>query len=460
MAMTPSTPPPQPRSEIWWSNGIFFVLLHVAAAIGVYYYPIYSVPRATLVLSLVLTQAAMMAITVGYHRLYSHRAFRAAYSVRVLLALLGASAMQGSIKVSHSRLIGYGLSQANFLDSGVTSTSIRSVRHRLHHRFTDDPIHDPYAASRGFLWSHMGWIFFKSRYERMELIDKDDLDRDPVVQFQHQYFIPLAVVLGLVAPPFIGLLWGDFHGCFVWAALVARLLIWHSTFFVNSLAHWDGLQPYTDENTSKSNLVGLNFLIAPRRTPFNVQHTLFFPTVAVRLSYGLLPQHHAFPHDYRSGPDPFDWDPSKWAILLLRLTGLASGLKQARPSDISEAQDYMLHKVSAEEYVDSSKGEKSTDDWEGDRWTFAEVKSHVEAARLSGRCILIIDGYVIDATSYLGEHPGGSSLLRAYSTNTITDLGEVEKRAAWAFNGGMNNHSRAAKKRLQELRVAQIAPTL
>lgn len=75
-------------------------------------------------------------------------------------------------------------------------------------RYTDDPVHDPYviflltlrmcsliirvpfsySATRGLWWSHMGWIFWKPNYERMELVDREDLDNDPVVRFQHKYY--------------------------------------------------------------------------------------------------------------------------------------------------------------------------------------------------------------------------------------------------------------------------------
>jgi stearoyl-CoA desaturase (delta-9 desaturase) len=73
-------------------------------------------------------------------------------------------------------------------------------------RYTDDPVHDPYAATRGLWWckqpltfhcglyltvfskAHMGWIFFKPNYERMELVDRQDLDHDPIVRFQHKYY--------------------------------------------------------------------------------------------------------------------------------------------------------------------------------------------------------------------------------------------------------------------------------
>lgn len=85
--------------------------------------------------------------------------------------------------------------------------------------------------------------------------------------------VPIALFLGFILPTILGSLWNDPWGSFIWAGLLARLFIWHSTFLVNSfvfrqsktislpddtvfrLAHWDGLQPYSDENTSRGNLL-------------------------------------------------------------------------------------------------------------------------------------------------------------------------------------------------------------
>lgn len=167
------------------------------------------------------------------------------------------------------------------------------LRHRLHHRyvstfllhplsdnladsdrFTDSPDHDPYPASKGLWWSHCGWIFLKPKYTRMGLINRSDLDNDPgqlsvphalllsyrklmtiVVRFQHRYYVPIALFSGLILPTLIGWTWGDMLGGLVWGGAVARLLIWHSTFCINSFAHWAGLRPYTEEVSARGNYV-------------------------------------------------------------------------------------------------------------------------------------------------------------------------------------------------------------
>ncbi|KAH8110614.1 hypothetical protein DFH11DRAFT_1801746 [Phellopilus nigrolimitatus] len=396
-----------PRGDIWWSNAIFFVGVHIAAGVGMSCRPLWDVPRATMLLAIAVFQAACFGITVGYHRLYSHRAFRATFSLRFVLAALGSMAFQALY---------------------------RCLRHRLHHRFTDDPIHDPYAATRGLIFSHMGWIFYKPKYERMEQINRDDLENDPVVRFQHKYYVPLALFLGIAMPTLLGLLWNDPSGAFVWGGLVSRLAIWHCTFLVNSLAHWEGLQLYSDENTSRGNFV-----------------------MAVLTSGEGNHNFHAFPQDFRAGPSPLDWDPSKWIILLLHRFGLATGLRRAREEDIKMREQL--------EDEGSNTSMVSTESrWMGETWDEKELLNYARAR--PGRCVLLLDSFAVDVTEYVGEHPGGASVLRKYAVRgPRASSGEEDKSgarqislqdASSAFHGGMNNHSRAARRRLCELRVARL----
>ncbi|KAL4267930.1 Copper homeostasis protein cutC [Pleurotus pulmonarius] len=288
------------------------------------------------------------------------------------------------------------------------------LRHRLHHRFTDDPVQDPYAATRGLFYSHMGWIFFKPNYGKLEFVDRNDLDSDPVVRLQHKYYVPLALSLGLLLPTAIGSLWRDSLGAFVWAGLVSRLAIWHCTFLVNSLAHWEGLQPYSDEDTSRGNLL-LAVLTSGEGN-----------------------------HNFHVRPSVLDWDPSKWVIILLHQLGLVRGLRRARKDDLIEALQYMQHKHEPEFSQDE-------EEWDGETWTLDEVREY--AAKHEKRCTLVVNGFAVDVTPYLGEHPGGASLLRKYAATN--DSNQVHD-ASWAFSGGLNNHSRAARKRLTSLAFAKL----
>ncbi|KAG2155535.1 hypothetical protein DEU56DRAFT_312904 [Suillus clintonianus] len=398
-----SSQQPAPAVKIWWSNATFFVFTHIAAVICVYLRPPTTVPLETLFMAFILWQLADFGITIGYHRLWSHRTFRANLYVRVILAALGSSAFQGSIKWW-------------------------CLRHRLHHRFTDDPQHDPYSATRGLFYSHMGWIFFKPVYERVKLVDREDLDRDPVVRFQHKHYVSLAIFSGYIVPVALGYLWRDPVGAFIYSGLVTRLLVWHCTFLVNSLAHWDGLQPYSDEDTSRGNIV-LAIL-----TGGEGNHNF-----------------HAFPHDYRSGPSRLDWDPSKWIIAALHFLGLVKSVRRARPEDIHEARFYMHQKTRCG-ITDSDSHNK----WSEVEWNCEQAKAYITGR--PGTCLLVIDGFFVDVSNYLGEHPGGTKLFRDYSRISMDDNGKERWRdSSWAFGGGLNNHGRAAKRKMRELRVARIS---
>ncbi|KAF8753836.1 Acyl-CoA desaturase [Rhizoctonia solani] len=408
------------RAPIWWSNAIFFVSMHIVAVLGVYYYPVWVAPRKTIALCILSWQLASFGITIGYHRLWSHKSFTARRPLRAVLAVMGALGFQGSIKWW-------------------------CLRHRLHHRFTDDPIHDPYAATRGLWYAHVGWIFRKPVYERMSLVNKDDLEADPVVQIQHRFYIPIAAFFGLVTPTLIAKLWGDALGGYLYGGVVARIMIWHCTFMINSLAHWDGLQPYTNEVTARGNL-------------------------------------HAFPHDFRNGPCPQDWDPSKWIIWALhQFTPLVTRVRRAREEDVSRARRWMSYAhslgkdhlphgweaLSDEDFFDAvaevENENEATDQpqkEEYEAWDLSRLESHVLNER---RTVVLIDGWVVDVTKYMSEHPGGAALLGQYSfksrpgTPLLADVKkDLPQDASWAFNGGMNNHTRTARARMRSMRIARL----
>lgn len=289
-------PPP-----IWWSNAIFFLFVHAFAVFGVIFVaPVHKVSIINLLLCWTYCQLGTFGITIGYHRLWSHRAFVAIEPFRWFLVFAASFGFQGSVRWW-------------------------VLRHRLHHRFTDTE-DDPYSAKKGLLFSHMGWIFRKPKYEKLKLVDRSDLDRDRVVNFQHKYYIPISVVIGFALPHFLsayifkcnthstwdGLIWGGF---------VSRLVIWHLTFFINSLAHYVGDQLFDLDITARS-----NFWLA------------IFTCGEANHNY-----HHVFPRDYRNGPATLDWDPTKWIIYLLyTYTPLVTKVYFTPPEEIELARKRVL----------------------------------------------------------------------------------------------------------------------
>ncbi len=139
-------------------------------------------------------------LKIGYHRLWSHRAYNASFPLQLFLLAGGTSAVQGSC---------YWWARA----------------HRSHHRHTDTDL-DPYNSSRGFLWSHIGWMIFKSKFHPGPS-DVSDLRRDQLIQWQHRHYLVLLVIFGLVLPIAVaGFLFDDWMGGICFAGAL-RLTIAH-----------------------------------------------------------------------------------------------------------------------------------------------------------------------------------------------------------------------------------------
>ncbi|KAG8960620.1 hypothetical protein FRC03_006328 [Tulasnella sp. 419] len=342
----------------------------------------------------------------------------------------------------------------------------------------------------------MGWIFVKPNYERLALVDKEDLESDPVVRFQHKYYVPIALTCGLVAPTLIASLWGDALGGYLWGGVVARLLIWHCTFMINSLAHWDGLQLYSKEMSAKG-----NFLLAVMTSGegnHNFVSDRFMPDVG-----GSLLMFPPACYSY------YDWDPSKWIIYALhRWTPLVTSVKRAKDEDVKDALEYTRQHgydhidwnelkerkkdqsasvVSGPEKQDAAAARSSERDlreWRREdleKWILQREKEMKETGDVGQLTLLIIDGWVVDASKYLKEHPGGASLLRKHCVprpgseakklkvvqneksasqesgkTSETNVQNTEMTATWAFNGGLNNHSRIAKEKMISMRIGRF----
>jgi len=301
MQNDPATLPAPVNEEhapINWVTAVLFTLLPLAALVFVPWYAIaHGFSTASVVLFFVFLWAGGVSITAGYHRLWSHRAYSAHWSVRLFLMVFGAMSLQNSILIWASQ-------------------------HRTHHRFVDDVERDPYSAKRGFWFSHMGWILRNYKSGENDFSNARDLERDPMVMFQHRYYLPLVLATNVVLPLALGWAVGDTLGVFLLAGLLRLVVNHHFTWFINSLAHMWGAQPYTDENTARDN--GWLALITYGEGYHNF--------------------HHIFQNDYRNGVKWYQFDPTKWVIAGLASLGLASGLKRVPDLWIQRAQLAMQFK--------------------------------------------------------------------------------------------------------------------
>ena len=247
-----------------------------------------------------------ISITAGYHRLLSHRAYKAHPLVKNFLLLGSTLAVQGS---------------AFDWVSG----------HRTHHRHVDDLMEDPYSAQRGFFFSHIGWMLRNYPSGRFDYKNIPDLTKDKVLQIQHKYYGLWVLATNVAMVAAVGWLIGDVWGTLVLAGLLRLVLTHHFTFFINSLCHMFGTRPYTDTNSARDN---------------------FFLAIFT-WGEGYHNYHHFFQYDYRNGVKWWQYDPTKWLIVGLSKLGLTSELRTVDDTTIKHAEVQMQFKK-AQQQIDNA----------------------------------------------------------------------------------------------------------
>lgn len=280
-----------------WSGALFLLLTPPAALIlSIYHLRTEGFVWQIWVLFAVFYTLTQSSITGGYHRLFSHRTYEARPWLKLFYAFFGAAAFQNSIL-------------------------IWSRDHRVHHRFVDTEL-DPYSINKGFWFAHIGWMLTSHAVPvKMEPYGRD-LERDPIVMFQHKYYIIIATLAGFGLPTLLGYFMGSALGGLAIAGFLRIVIAHHMTFFINSWCHFFGGQTYTDKNTARDST---------------------FMAVAT-FGEGYHNFHHIFESDYRNGVSWYHWDPTKWMIQLFRLLGLAHSLKRAPQSEITRLQLEMEEK--------------------------------------------------------------------------------------------------------------------
>jgi len=231
-----------------------------------------------------------LGITVGFHRLFTHRSFETYGFIQFIFGVLGSMAAQGP------------------LFQWV-------ALHRRHHQHSDDPEdpHSPHHQGRGFfgllrgIWhSHMGWLF------RAEPPDLDhyipDLRRSALLRTVNALFF-VWVAVGLLIPAAVaGLVTGTWAGAglgLLWGGLARLFLVHHVTWSVNSVCHLWGQRPYRSKDESRNNVaVGL-----------------------LAMGEGWHNTHHAFPTSARHGLRWWQFDLSFWVIRVLAWVRLAWNVK-------------------------------------------------------------------------------------------------------------------------------------
>ncbi len=211
-------------------------------------------------------------VTLGYHRLITHRSFQTPKWVEYVLLFCGMLSCQSPLE-----WVG---------------------KHRLHHEYSDTAA-DPHDINRGFWWAHVGWILCRLPCDVHVARFTRDIARDPVYRFLDRtmllWQLALAGLLFLLGGwPFV-----------VWGIFVRLVVVYHSTWFVNSATHWFGYQSQ----------------------PLGDRSTNCWWVALLTYGEGWHNNHHAFPRSARQGLRWWEIDMTWWLVRVLEFLGLAQKVK-------------------------------------------------------------------------------------------------------------------------------------
>jgi len=260
------------NKKINWSIAIVLLVLHIGAIAGLFMFS-----WRALALSIFLYWVATgLGISMGYHRLHTHRSYKLPLWLEHFFALCGTLTLEGG-------------------------PIFWVATHRIHHQYSDKP-GDPHSPRDGAWWSHIGWLLVgESKHNNTNLMAKyaPDLARDPFYVVLNKYHWVPVLILAAVLYAIGGLpvmLWGTF------VRIVFGL---HATWLVNSATHMWGPRRFETRDDSRN-----NWLVA-----------------LISFGEGWHNNHHAFPASARHGLDRGQIDVSWWIIRGLERLGLVWNVK-------------------------------------------------------------------------------------------------------------------------------------
>ena len=255
--------------RVQWSKTVPFAILHLGC-LGVFWV---GWSRSALVFCLLNYLLRMFAITAGYHRYFSHRSFKTSRPFQFALAWIGATAAQ-------------------------LGPLWWAAHHRDHHRHSDTEKDAHPPGLRGFLWSHMGWVFCPryalTHYERVK-----DLARFPELLFVEKNWLLPPALLALTTFVVGG------AQALVWGFIISTVLLYHATFSINSMAHLYGTRRYDTGDDSRNN----------------------FWLALLTLGEGWHNNHHKYPTSERQGIYWWELDMTHYGLTVLSWMGLVWDLR-------------------------------------------------------------------------------------------------------------------------------------
>ncbi|HEU4660486.1 MAG TPA: fatty acid desaturase [Pseudolabrys sp.] len=268
------TQPDDGHDDIIYPSAIPFVLVHVACFAAIWT----GVTWTAVAIGITLYWLRIFAIGAGYHRYFSHRAYSTSRVFQFILAVLSQSTAQKSVLWW-------------------------ACKHRHHHLHSDTEhdIHSP--RHKGFIYSHVGWIFSR-KHDQADLNKVADLARYPELMWLHKHELVPAAVLALICFLLGG--WPGLVVGFFWSTV----LVYHATFCINSLAHVHGRKRYVTGDDSRN-----NWLLA-----------------VFTMGEGWHNNHHACQSSVRQGFRWWEIDCTFYLLKLLSFLGIVWNLKSPSPA--------------------------------------------------------------------------------------------------------------------------------
>lgn len=301
---------------LWVQAILFTTTLLIAVTVVPWYGIVHGYSAGLFSFFLLFLWANGLSITAGYHRFWAHNTYKAHPLLRLFFALFGAAALQNSALIWCSG-------------------------HRRHHRHVDDEQLDPYSVKKGLWFSHIGWMLRDYESSQEDFSNAKDLQRDKILMWQHRHYLAIAISMNIIPPFLIGLALGDIWGGLLLVGVLRLVVSHHSTFFINSLAHFWGRQPYTDENTARDNAVLAFFTYGEGYHNF----------------------HHLFQNDYRNGARWWQFDPTKWLIKAASWIGLTRDLSRIPNFKMHRALLAMQFKRAEQTLLSSTEDSEKTHHW-------------------------------------------------------------------------------------------------
>jgi len=257
------------HDDIMYPQVLPFLLVHAGCVATIWT----GVSWQAVAICVALYGLRMFAIGAGYHRYFSHRAYTTSRTFQFILAFLAQSTAQKSVLWW-------------------------AAKHRHHHLHSDtgQDVHSP--RHKGFVYSHLGWIFYR-QHDATDLVKVSDFAAYPELMWLHRFELLPAFVIAIVCFLIAG--WSGLVVGFLWSTV----LLYHATFCINSLAHVHGRKRYVTGDDSRN-----NWLLA-----------LF------TMGEGWHNNHHAYQSSARQGFRWWEIDMTFYVLKALSLTGIIWDLK-------------------------------------------------------------------------------------------------------------------------------------